>query len=124
MKLFGAMEIQEAYDWSRAGGQALHVWYPCRGVASLFWDASRAPGCFVREAKAGRAWAHLFDQDHERLIETARRLGVNVILVSNEGTHKQHVDLCGRPLERAVAEALGAEGATDLTALTRSESEV
>lgn len=56
------------------------------------------PSCF----KGRRQIAHLFDQDKARLVRTAKRFGVRVILVEREGTHQQHIDLCGKPLERAL----------------------
>ena len=59
------------------------------------------PSCFKGRGQI----AHLFDMDRGRLISTARRLGVRVIRVEREGTHRQHIDLCGQPLARAVAMA-------------------
>jgi len=38
----------------------------------------------------------------ERLTATARQLGVRRIVVDQEKTEKQHVDLCGKVLERAI----------------------
>ena len=94
MKSFQQSEIAAAYDYAKSGGQALHLmggW-----VASL---NSRTPKCF----KGRNVIAHLFDQDSQRLISTARKLGVRVILVEHLQTSRQHIDLCGRPLERALA---------------------
>lgn len=90
MKLFQEKQLYEAYEFAAAGGQALH----------FFSDPGTylgAPGVF----KASRVAAHLFDRDTERLITTARKLGVRVIKIGRKGTPKQHVDLCGRPLQRA-----------------------
>jgi hypothetical protein len=56
-------------------------------------------------SRARRPWAHLFDQDADRCEATARRLGVRVVVVHGRGTEVQHVDLCGKPLARAMAEA-------------------
>jgi len=92
MKLFASREIFRAYDFVREGGQALHVYGAMRGA---FPDA---PGCFKRS----RRWGHLLDQNEERLVETARRLGVKRVVVGRPGNIRQHVDLCGRPLERAI----------------------
>lgn len=80
---------------SASGGQALHVFDPqpfCRpGTAT----------CFKRAKRAG----HLLDQDAGRLLDTAARLGVRRVYLHHGGTRLQHVDLCGKPLERAIAEA-------------------
>jgi len=94
MRVFDQREIRAAYAHSIAGGQALHLMdgrfaYLCRDT----------PSCF----KGRRQLAHLFDQDRERLERTARQLGVRVIRVEHPGTHRQHIDLCGQPLERARA---------------------
>jgi hypothetical protein len=66
----------------------------------------------VRAVERGEYIAHLFDQNLERLEKTARRLGINIVVIEKPGTDSQHVDLCGRPLRRALAEigeeALGA----------------
>lgn len=96
MKVFGCRQVREAIVYAADGGQALHVHTLHRAVAG-------APACFRRSRQA----AHLFDRDADRLRRTVRRLGVRVILVEREGTDRQHVDLCGRPLERALAECGG-----------------
>lgn len=57
-----------------------------------------APGCFQRSEQ----FAHLFDQNYERLIGTARRFGVRDVRPQHCGTYRQHVDLCGAPFDRAV----------------------
>ena len=98
MKSFTTYEIEEAIAYAASGGQALHL-----HQFIVNWD--KAPSCFVREVKAGRDIAHLFDQDYARLIKTCRQLGVKVILVEREGTERQHIDLCGVPLRKAVAMA-------------------
>ncbi len=94
MKQFKSNELIGAGRYAAEGGQALHVW------DSKNWRAG-APSCFKRS----RLWAHLLDQDEERLVATARRLGVRVIKVSKRGRPSQHIDLCGKPLARAMAEA-------------------
>ena len=100
MKLFETMTIREAYAFAKEGGQALHLF-----DGKIWGNPSEpTPSCFRRTMKAGKMWAHLFDQDKTRLIATAKRLGVRVIVVSREGNYAQHIDLCGRPLERALAE--------------------
>ena len=95
MRLFFKNEIFDAYTHAEAGHQALHVY---KGMQGQFPDA---PLCFKR----AKTWGHLLDQDKERLIRTARRLGVKRIVVGREGDSKrQHIDLCGKPLERAIKE--------------------
>jgi hypothetical protein len=42
--------------------------------------------------------------NEERLLKTARRLGVRKPRVDRRGELGQHVDLCGKPLERAMKE--------------------
>ncbi len=91
MRRFDNRSIRSAIAHSVAGGQALHVFEAINGMP--------APGCFRRS----KLWAHLFDQDAERLRATARKLGVRVILVHHPKTVKQHIDLCGKPLKCALA---------------------
>lgn len=96
MKLFQWKEVREARAHSLKGGQAVHLnpdWMP-----NFF---PNAPLVFKRK----RNWVHLMDQDEHRLIATAQRLGVRVIKVSEKGLPDQHIDLCGKPAERAVQEA-------------------
>lgn len=93
MKIFLQREIREAYAFAAEGGQALHV-CDSRGLVG-----PDAPQCF----KATTQFAHLFDQDYQRLIATARRLGVRVVVPQHCGTNRQHVDLCGKPLTRDIA---------------------
>lgn len=94
MKLFPTMQIREAREYAAVGGQALHM---MTGQWAKGWGG---PQCF-RQADE---FAHLFDQDVPRLKATARRLGVRVIVVSRPGTPGQHIDLCGKPLQRAKGE--------------------
>ena len=79
-----------------------------RGSWAKGWGG---PACFRR----AKEFAHLFDQDAERLVATARRLGVRRVVVSRRGQPQQHVDLCGGPLRKAVAESVAytQEDATD-----------
>lgn len=92
MKRFEHREIREAIAYAEGGGQALHVWDPGPGG----WPG--APAVFQRN----RPWAHLFDYDRERLIRTATSLGVRVIKVDSDGKRGQHIDLCGKPLKKAI----------------------
>lgn len=95
MKRFVQGQIEEALEYAAAGGQALHR-------HQMIVDYAKAPSCFVREVEAGRDIAHLFDQDEVRLIATARKLGVKVILVERRGQPSQHIDLCMGPLRGAL----------------------
>lgn len=108
MKIFQQREIREAYAHAAAGGQALHVF-----SGAFAYMQARTPNCF----KGRRQIAHLFDQDHARLIATAQRLGVRVILVEHPGTYRQHIDLCGRPLDRAIEQANAEAAETQNTLL-------
>lgn len=93
MKRFEERQIKEAYEHAKQGGQALHM----MGGRYAYLRPD-TPSCF----KGRREIAHLFDQSVGRLTATARKLGVRVIKVERLGTHAQHIDLCGKPLERAI----------------------
>jgi hypothetical protein len=92
MRHFTTKQLLAAYAHAQSGGQALHL-HPLTAGHPYF----------RRYPEAG----HLFDQNLERLILTAKRLGVRIVKVEHLGTHKQHVDLCGQPLARAKALAEG-----------------
>jgi hypothetical protein len=96
VKVFQARDLKDAIAYAAAGGQALHL----HRILGL-----RPPACFRRDVEQGRDIAHFFDQDKERLVATVRRLGVRVVRVEREGTDKQHVDLCGAPLRKAISQA-------------------
>lgn len=100
MHVFQQKEIREAIQHAGTGAQALHLHR---------FLTPRAPSCFKRDVEAGLPIAHLFDQDHRRLVATAKRLGVKVIRIERMGTPRQHIDLCGQPLRRALEETLGAD---------------
>jgi hypothetical protein len=91
MKRFEMREIRAAQAFAEGGGQALHIHTLTTGH---------------RLFKRYPVIAHLFDKDKERLIATARRLGVRVIKVEREGVYGQHIDLCGKPFDRACGEAV------------------
>ena len=93
MRLFEMREIKESLEYAESGGQALHLMSHSGGTYP------NAPDCFRRTSE----FAHLIDMDKERLIATAKRLGVRVIKVSREGHEGQHIDLCGKPLAKAKA---------------------
>jgi hypothetical protein len=96
MKVFQQREVHEAYAHAANGGQAIHL------ISGSFADRRRsAPRCF----KGRFQIAHLFDQNPDRLVHTAKRLGIRVIKVEYPGGKRQHIDLCASPLERALAEA-------------------
>ena len=92
MKLFKEHDLLAAFEHAESGGQALHMF-----SGAGFYPG--APHCF----KKARLTAHLIDMDIARLKATAGRLGVRCIVVGRKGVRGQHVDLCGRPLQRAIA---------------------
>lgn len=94
MKLFTCYYVDEAIEYAKSGGQALHT-------HRIIVDYDKAPRCFVQAVERGEDIAHLFDLDSARLIKTARKLGVRVIYIDREGTERQHIDLCGVPLRKA-----------------------
>lgn len=96
MKAFGTMDLFEAEEHAAAGGQALHL-------HRIIVDRRKAPRCFVAAVDRGEPIAHLFDRDELRLIATVKKLGVKVVKVERAGTPRQHVDLCGGPLRKAIA---------------------
>jgi hypothetical protein len=59
----------------------------------------------VEAVARGESIGHLFDRDEPRLRRTAARLGIKRVKVERIGTDRQHVDLCGGPLRRAVEDA-------------------
>lgn len=100
MKIFQHRELLEAYKYVAEGGQALHLWTK---EAIKIWKQGapeHIPSCFQKTKR----WAHLMDLDKERLVETAKRLGVKVIKVAQKGRRSQHIDLCGKPLDKAIKE--------------------
>lgn len=96
MRRFLQSQIREAVRHATDGGQALHT-------HKIIGNRKTAPKCFVGAVDRGEDIAHLFDRDGKRLVTTAKRLGVRVIRVEREGTDKQHIDLCGGPLRKALA---------------------
>lgn len=90
-------ELADAIQWSLKGGQALHL-------HRVIPDPTKAPRVFVEAVARGDWLAHLFDRDADRLVHTARRLGVRVVHIGRQGAPGQHVDLCAGPLDRALAE--------------------
>jgi hypothetical protein len=95
VRRFELKEVGEALLYAAEGGQALHVFPQIASIAAK----KTTPGVFKRS----HFWGHLFDLDKDRLIKTARQLGVRVIEIDREDTPRQHIDLCGQPLNRALA---------------------
>lgn len=79
MRLFGPTEIKAAYQHAGDGHQALYV-----------------------RRKSSSAW--LIDHDIERLISTAKRLGVQHIYVGRARLPGQYIELKNATLDRATAE--------------------
>lgn len=100
MKIFQQAQVREATAYAAAGGQALHLF--SGAIADAIGAVRKIPNCF----RGRKELDHLFDQDTDRLRKTARRLGVRVIFVHHAGEPRQHIDLCGGPLELAKAHAL------------------
>jgi len=92
MKLFPRRDLRAALAHAAAGGQALLI---------HSWNGPSRYACFNGASEIGK----LFDQDRERLVATAQRLGVRRVAVDREGRPGQHVDLVAGPLERAKKEA-------------------
>jgi len=93
MRLFTQYELPAALVYVQEGNQALHLFY---------WFADpKAPKPF----RSGGQFGHLLDQDEQRLVATARSLGVRVIKVAKTKNRPlwQHIDLVGRPLQRAIS---------------------
>jgi hypothetical protein len=88
MKKFEMRQLKDAIEYAAQGGQALHI-----------HTLNNGHFLFKRYPVIG----HLFDQDRNRLVYLVGRLGVNVIKIEREGTPKQHIDLCGKPFDLAVA---------------------
>lgn len=99
MKQFAANLVRDAIDYADSGGQALHVWAPPQNKTGSCYPG--APACFRKT----NLWAHLIDRDTQRLKKTARNLGVKKIVISRPGRSGQHVDLCGKPLRKAMEAA-------------------
>lgn len=95
MRYFTTLEIREAQDYADAGGQALHT-------HQIIVNRRKSPKCFLDAVERGEDIAHLFDRDAARLRRTATELGVRIVLIEREGERGQHVDLCGKPLRKAL----------------------
>lgn len=100
IKTFKMREIEEAIAFAAEDHThlALHL-------HRIIVDRDKAPKCFVRAVDKGEDIAHLFCQSITKLVMTAKRFGVKVIVVERQGTPNQHIDLCGGPLAKAKWEA-------------------
>lgn len=96
MRSFESRKMREAIAFAAGGGQALHL-------HTIVFPNS--PKCFRDAVARGESIGHLFDQDEERLVNTARRFGVRRIVVEKRGLPTQHVDLCGAPMRAAIMES-------------------
>lgn len=96
MKKFTQGQVDAALAYALSGGQALHL-------HRIIVDRTKAPRCFVAAVDRGEDIAHLFDLDRERLIRTAKNLGVKVVYVDRDRTLSQHIDLCAGPLRKAIS---------------------
>jgi hypothetical protein len=96
VKVFQQRDIKEAQLYALAGHQAVHLM-----SGSFAYIRKDTPNCFKNQ----KTIAHLFDQDETRLIATAKKLGVRVIKIERKGQPGQHIDLCGKPLLRALEQA-------------------
>lgn len=93
MKLYTARsDFKQAIADAENGDQALFT---------HAWGMSSGPKCF----QAAKIIGKLFDQHAARLEVTARSLGVRRVKICRLGHPWQHVDLVGKPLERAIERA-------------------
>ena len=90
MREYGRRGLREARGEAARGGQALVV---IDGAPA----GRHVPTCFRRASEYG----YLLDQDEERLVRTARGLGVRRVVVDRRGEPEQHVNLVGAPLAKA-----------------------
>lgn len=96
---------RQAIEHAESGGMALHVWKPSRSHGVSIFPGHEIPTVFKIHDK----WGHLLCRDTDRLIATAKRLGIRMVVISKRGKRGQHVDLCGKPLEKAIVEAKKSE---------------
>lgn len=96
MRLFSTKDLRAAKACAMAGDQALYL-------HRHLGDRRTAPRVFVEAFDCGESFGHLFDQDADRLVRTARELGVRVILIEDRFDPRQHIALVGEPLRKALA---------------------
>lgn len=95
MKIFQRMQLHKAIEYAAGGGVAIHL-------HNIVFPKS--PKCFRDAVARGESIAHVFGQDRQQLVSIAKRMGVRVIVVERQGTSRQHVDMCGKPLKKLLAE--------------------
>ena len=95
MQVFQCEDIQAAYAHAAAGGIAVHL-------HSIVFPHS--PQCFRQAVKRGEQIAHVFGQDAEELKLLAKKHGVRVLYIDKPGTPRQHIDMCGKPLQNLLDE--------------------
>ena len=93
--LFPGVANPDTFAHVMAGGQAVEMW------DKSYTLGPRTPICF-----RGKNFVKLYDQDEQRLIATARRLGVKVIKVDRPGQQSQHIDLVGGPMRILLAQCV------------------
>jgi hypothetical protein len=101
LRVFTSRELSLALEHARRGEIAIHL----HGIVS-----PDAPACFRHAIERGEQIAHLFCRDRDHLVLLARTLGVRRVVVDRAGTDRQHVDLVGAPLRRALALARREQG--------------
>lgn len=96
MKVFVQSDLHAAMTYARHGGLAIHLHF------IVFADS---PQCFKRDVAAGLPIAHVFHSDSEFLRRLAKSIGINKVYIDREGSTRQHLDVCGTPLQRLLAMA-------------------
>lgn len=95
MRVYGAWDVEEAVEYAKTGEIAIHLH---RIIGPT------APGCFKRDIAVGLPIAHVFGCDELQLRVIAKRCGVRVVVIDRPGTDRQHIDMCGAPLRKLLAE--------------------
>lgn len=94
--LYDGNREPEAIKAIMDGQQVLELW------DKSFTIGKNAPACF-----RGKDFAKLYDNDADRLEKTVKRLGVKNVKIDRCGQPgRQHVDLVGSPMRKAIAESL------------------
>ena len=64
-----------------------------------------SPGCFHKAVQSGYPIAHVFCRSLPKLIALAEDAGVKKLFVHFPRKERQHIDLCGKPLEYVLTQA-------------------